>query len=241
MRQKECWSVLIVALLCAAIAVVGDDYGLAVQVQEERTGCSLGGRDGGISILNTNPGAWLRLEWHGISESKNIFFRNEASGVQYCGFASTDTFCINYPEECVCYGECNDTTCPEHNEDLCTSLGGGCEVYDDCCDDCGCEIPRSDLLDVLDRLIEPGEEFIDSCSFPGCTGEDCGRICDNSQYECFSGTPWCTQLVSGGGSGMHVEITDVSFDGTCFLTSEAPELPVSLNSGDIEIVNACSE
>jgi hypothetical protein len=47
--------------------------------------------------------------------------------------------------------------------------------------------------------------------------------------------------VTSGGSGIHVEITDISFDGTCFLTSEAAELPVSLETADIDIVNLCSE
>ena len=219
--------------LLGTFPIAADDYGLTVTIIESSPGCSVPD-GGGMRIENTNGGAWLELEWYGATTSRNPVFRNHWPAGQ--GNPPADFF-SECPQPEICDGECKSSTCPQNNEDLCTDM---------VCDDCACEIPRSSLVDEEARLFEPGDAWpVDgphSCGLPDCGIELTAQACDEEPFrfldcdndDCSDGVKFCVALEE-----LHVNIVSVSFDGECFLTSAAPELPVSVAPGEFVVNNAC--
>jgi len=113
--------------------------------------------------------------------------------------------------------------CPSPNPNTnCTTISGGCEFIA-CCKECACEIADGSGLQVAGEA-----NLVKICSLPACSSG--GYTCDNNPLHCPPDTDpalFCVSIV--GDPGAHVELEDVSFDGTCFISVDK-DIPVDTES-----------
>jgi hypothetical protein len=192
---------LVVTVLSIPSLVSADDYGVVANLIEGVSGCT-NPWEGKLEIKNENKGVTVRVGWWGEYSGDNLLFRNSEAGYEDLDECP--------PQDWLC-----EQACPSPDPDSnCSTVDGGCDFIA-CCKECACEIANGSGFEIA-YLGQPGGGI---CSLPGC--DSSGGTCDNTPTNCSNQTNlFCVTLI--GDPGAHVELEDVSFDGTCFISVDEP-------------------